>query len=671
MAKVSVIIPTYNRPEAVVKAVDSMLRQGYGDFEIIIIDQSPLIENRRLKEIIKANEPRVKYIASAGDNASLARNLGIQKAAGEIIICCDDDIIAEDDLIKNHAENYKDPAIGSVSGRVFCAFDIPVQKIKEVGKLRIWDVKMTANFNADFRTEVDHAYGCNVSYRRGLLVSIGGYDTRFKGTGSMDDADMSLKIRKLGYKVMFDPSAAVRHVKAAGGYRSLKFYEKMFWYYRNLTIFYLKHMYLIFLPVFLARQLSGALRRGIVSKDMRVVTYSIKGLICGIRDYMKGFLNNYKTPILGFIVSRFLIAVFSAAIVYGVPLFLPNMNFAKFNFPPFLEMWTIFDGSAYIKMAKLGYIGAGCYAWFPLYPFIMKILAFFIHSYNLSGLIISNISFLLGLCVFYRLANLETDGESAKRAVWYLSLTPFSYYFSCAYSESLFFLFCVLTFYSIKRAKWPFAGISAMLTGLTRIIGVTIYPSLIYSYIMEKKENNKKIFSPDLVYILLMLLAVSLFMGFLYAKLGNPLMFIAAHGLMGQHVSLPHVAILEGLNRSFVFFSTYSYDFSSLKGLSMALINTIYNSVEVICLFISFLLVVGVFKKFDAKYKIFSVFYLLFPLFSGRLLGWPRFIILFFPFFMYLGILGRKRILNFIILGASVVFSFVFLSAWVRHLFIA
>lgn len=386
---------------------------------------------------------------------------------------------------------------------------------------------------------------------------------------------------------------------------------------------------------------------------------------------MKGLLNTYKAPMLSFIVSRFLIVGFSAAIVYGVPLFLPHTNFAKFNFPPFLEMWTIFDGVAYIKMAKLGYISAGCYAWFPLYPFIMKILAFFIHSYNLSGLIISNVSFLLGLCVFYRLANLEMDGESAKRAVWYLSLCPFSYYFSCAYSESPFFLFCVLTFYSIKKAKWPFAGISAMLVGLTRIIGVTIYPSLIYSYIKEKKENNKKIYSLDLVYILLMPLAISMFMCFLYVKLGNPIIFIAAHASSGRYLSLPHVAILEGLNKFFNFFSTYNYDFSSLRGLSLILLNTIYKSVDVISLFISVLLIIGVFKKFDAKYKIFSIFYLSFPLFSGRLFGWPRFMILFFPFFMYLGVLGRKRILNFIILGISVVISFVFLSAWVRHLFIA
>ena len=264
--------------------MNSLLNQKYEDFEIIIIDQSPSYD-QRLDKIIKENKEKIKYITGDLNNASLARNKGLEKAAGGIIICCDDDIIAAPGFIKNHAVNYKDGNIGSVAGRVFCANDLPVGEIKQVGKLREWDGRVTSNFNANFRTEVDHAYGCNVSYRRELLVKAGGYDGRLAGTGSFDDADISLKIRKLGYRIVFDPRAEVRHIQAGGGYRDSEFREKIFWYYHNFTVFYLKHMRRIFLPVFLARQILGIFRRSIVTRDVRVIVSGMKGLVYGFRDY--------------------------------------------------------------------------------------------------------------------------------------------------------------------------------------------------------------------------------------------------------------------------------------------------------------------------------------------------------------------------------------------------
>ncbi len=284
MVKVSIVIPTYKRTESLMGALRSLLNQQYEDFEIIIIDQSPS-HDQALDGIINENKKRVKYITSGLSNASLARNKGLEEAAGGIIICCDDDIIAAPGFIKNHAVNYKDGNIGSVAGRVLCANDLPAEKIRHVGKLREWDGRITSNFNANFRTEVDHAYGCNVSYKRELLVKTGGYDGRLTGTGSFDDADVSLKIRKLGYKVIFDPRAEVRHIQASGGYRCPEFRKKIFWYYHNFAVFYLKHMRRIFLPVFLARQILGIFRRCIVGRDAGVLISGMKGLIYGFRDY--------------------------------------------------------------------------------------------------------------------------------------------------------------------------------------------------------------------------------------------------------------------------------------------------------------------------------------------------------------------------------------------------
>ncbi|MFA5338088.1 MAG: glycosyltransferase [Candidatus Omnitrophota bacterium] len=284
--KVSVIIPTYKRSESLGALLEAFLRQSYDDFEIIVMDQSPP-PPKDLNEIITANNDKIKYFTDNTQNAAHARNEGIRNAAGEIIISCDDDIMIKPDFIENHVKNYKEQRVGAVSGRVLCANDLPVSKIKKVGKIRRYDGKIISNFNADFKTEVEHAYGCNVSFRKELLMRTGGYDERLIGTSSFDDADVSFKIRELGYKIVFEPEAEAIHLQSSGGCRDISFEKKMYWYYRNFMLFYLTHMYGVFFPIFILRQIFGVIRRAIAAKNTKVLFDGIRGLKDGFREYRK------------------------------------------------------------------------------------------------------------------------------------------------------------------------------------------------------------------------------------------------------------------------------------------------------------------------------------------------------------------------------------------------
>jgi len=284
--KVSVVIPTYKRSESLRALLEAFLRQNYDDFEIIIIDQNPPFP-KDLDEMIIASKNKIRYFTDDAQNASRARNKGIKEAEGEIIISCDDDIMVKPDFIANHAKNYIGPKVGGVSGRVLCKSDKPISEIKQVGRIRRYDGKITANFNADFKIEVEHAYGCNVSFRRELLIRAGGYDERLIGTSSFDDADVSFKIRKLGYSIVFEPTAEALHLQSGGGCRDILFEKKMYWYYHNFMLFYLTHMNRLFFPLFLFRQISGIFRRAAVTRNLNVVFEGIKGLKDGIRDYQK------------------------------------------------------------------------------------------------------------------------------------------------------------------------------------------------------------------------------------------------------------------------------------------------------------------------------------------------------------------------------------------------
>lgn len=102
---VTVIIPTYKRTKYIERAIFSILRQTYKDYEIIVVDDNnPNTEDRkRLEKIMKKyeNNSRIIYVKhDENRNGAVARNTGIRMAKGEYITFLDDD----DYFLKNRLE---------------------------------------------------------------------------------------------------------------------------------------------------------------------------------------------------------------------------------------------------------------------------------------------------------------------------------------------------------------------------------------------------------------------------------------------------------------------------------------------------------------------------------------------------------------------------------------
>lgn len=90
MPKVSVVIPTHNRPEMLKKAIESVLAQTYQDFEIIVVDDG--LEQRAESVTRAFNNSCVKYIQHNKERGGgVARNTGIKNSTSEFIAFLDDD----------------------------------------------------------------------------------------------------------------------------------------------------------------------------------------------------------------------------------------------------------------------------------------------------------------------------------------------------------------------------------------------------------------------------------------------------------------------------------------------------------------------------------------------------------------------------------------------------
>ncbi len=89
MPSASVIIPTYNRSALVKEAIESVLRQSYTDFEVLVVDDGSADDTRSVVKQIP--DSRITYCYKDNGGQSSARNLGLVRAKGEYVAFLDED----------------------------------------------------------------------------------------------------------------------------------------------------------------------------------------------------------------------------------------------------------------------------------------------------------------------------------------------------------------------------------------------------------------------------------------------------------------------------------------------------------------------------------------------------------------------------------------------------
>src|SRR3954449_2473339 len=149
------------------------------------------------------------------------------------------------------------------------------------------------------------------------------------------------------------------------------------------------------------------------------------------------------------------------------------------------------DSVYYLQIARDGYTQLKQAGFFPLYPLLMGVLDEVTVSTVVAGLLISLAAFTAALVLFDRLAVLETGSAAiGRRAVWLLALFPASLFFSAVYTEGLFLLLSVGSFYAARRGRWAWAGVLGGLAAATRNVGVMLLVPLVLLYLWGPREDR-------------------------------------------------------------------------------------------------------------------------------------------------------------------------------------
>ena len=286
--KVSVVIPTYNRYHDLKECLDSIFSLKNKPYEVIVVDSHSKDQTPKLKDRFP-----IRFISIREKNRQYAKNIGISMAKGDIISFLDDDVILSEDWLTEIVKPYEDKTVGGVGGRVL-PYGTPADSYVEISKKDVGKVftngLVIGNFDlpADDMIEVDSFIGCNMSFRRDLLLAVGGFDENYLGTGYRDDTDLCLRIRKLGYRLIYNPKALVWHK-----FRGKKLDRNWaYWYIRNHTYFYLKNFFrnnVLKLPSFLLNMFFPP--RDYVLKSQ--IKLNMDPLL--IPTVLKGLLDGYNT----------------------------------------------------------------------------------------------------------------------------------------------------------------------------------------------------------------------------------------------------------------------------------------------------------------------------------------------------------------------------------------
>ena len=219
MPTISVLVPSYRRPDDLRRCLEALCTQQLGPAQVIVVardvDESThrvaqAFADRLPLEIVKVSEPGQVH----------ALNAGLLRVKAEIVAITDDDAAPRPDWIAHIAAHFQaDPQIGGVGGRDWYYTPtgmVIVGQRRVVGRIQ-WYGRIVGNHHLGDgpAREVHILKGANMSFRRVAIEGLS-FNTGLRGHGAQvyNDMSFSLSVRNRGWKLIYNPVVAVDHYLA-------------------------------------------------------------------------------------------------------------------------------------------------------------------------------------------------------------------------------------------------------------------------------------------------------------------------------------------------------------------------------------------------------------------------------------------------------------------------
>jgi hypothetical protein len=301
-----------------------------------------------------------------------------------------------------------------------------------------------------------------------------------------------------------------------------------------------------------------------------------------------------------------------------------------------LAVWGRWDAVHYLTIATQGYSGIEP-AFFPLYPILIWMVGGFVANHLIAGILISNACFFFGLLYLYKLLEHEYDRTVARRAIFYVSIFPTAIYFSAVYTESLFFLLTVASFYYMRAQRWWLAGFIGFLAALTRAEGVLLVIPFAVEWFSRYRTDPQRGVREGLA-ALFIPLGLACYMGYLWVLRADPLYFEHVQSHWHRHLAWPWVSVVSSFHKM-----THAPNAQVIanQGLELA-----FTALMI------FVLLAGA-RRLRPSYIAYMGLSILVPMSTSSLMSMPRFGLVLFPMFAILSRWGERPWANALIVAFS------------------
>lgn len=195
--RVTVAIPCYNGSPYIGAVIESVLSQTLPADEVLVVDDGSTDGSA---EIIR-QYPVCLIQHETNQGLAAARNSAMERATGDVIVYIDADAIADSHLLATLIHGYDSSDIGGVGGQ---GVEVNVCSLADR-----WRRRHARQSHGDRPKDVEFLFGLCMSFRLKVLREVGGFNPAFRTNA--EDIDVSLRLRKVGYRLRYMPHAKVYH----------------------------------------------------------------------------------------------------------------------------------------------------------------------------------------------------------------------------------------------------------------------------------------------------------------------------------------------------------------------------------------------------------------------------------------------------------------------------
>lgn len=213
---ITVIIPTYRRPDDLKRCLEALKRQIRPADEILIAVRDTDTATQSFIQTYDIESLPVEQVAVSKPGQVAALNACIERTKGDIVCITDDDGEPYPQWLKRiEAHFLADNLVGGVGGRdwMYVGSQLVSGEADIVGKVQ-WFGRTIGNHHLGVGQprEVEILKGANMSYRSTAISNLR-FDARLLGTGAEvhNDLAFSLSVKKMGWKLIYDPQVEINH----------------------------------------------------------------------------------------------------------------------------------------------------------------------------------------------------------------------------------------------------------------------------------------------------------------------------------------------------------------------------------------------------------------------------------------------------------------------------